>query len=470
MLYNIQRRLSIEAKAGLSYTFGNLLVNGIAFLTMPLFTRLLSQREYGTISIYATYVNIMLVIIGLNLNAAVVRASLDYKSDFEDFLASNLLLSSFSFAIISFIILVFIVPISHLTNLSTIVWLLILLQSYSTFIINYNSARCVALYKYKEQITISLANVIVGTILSSILVLILHNNKYLGKIAGGLAPMIIFAIMLFSRFMKRRTKKLSTKHWKYALKLSIPIMPHMLAHLILGQSDRILIQSYIGKSAAGMYSLAYNIGLILQIIITSINNAWVPWFFKRLDDKDETSILKKSKDLFALVVFLSLGLIFISPELLKIVAPISYSSAGGVIPIIVLSYVFQFMYTLLVNVQFYEKKNYYVPIGTSIAAGLNIVLNIHFIPIYGYEVAAYTTLASYFVLFLVHYAVNKRMLKSSLFSFSYFLVYLMPAAVGVVLFFIISKLIAVRYAFIVLMCVGMFIKYRHHIAEFVKNE
>ena len=96
----------------------------------------------------------------------------------------------------------------------------------------------------------------------------------------------------------------------------------------------------------------------------------------------------------------------ISPELVRLLGPEEYREGTVLIPIIIVSYIFQFMYTLLVNVQFYEKKNYYVPIGTTIAAALNIVLNIIFIPRYGYQAAAVTTLISYIVLFILHYIVN----------------------------------------------------------------
>ena len=41
-------------------------------------------------------------------------------------------------------------------------------------------------------------------------------------------------------------------------------MPHGLSQLLLNQFDRIMIKSIIGSTEAGLYSFAYNVGMIFQ--------------------------------------------------------------------------------------------------------------------------------------------------------------------------------------------------------------
>ena len=86
---------------------------------------------------------------------------------------------------------------------------------------------------------------------------------------------------------------------------------------------------------------------------------------------------------------------------------------GGLdlIPIVVLSYTFVFLYTLYGNFTFYDKKTYLLPVFTGIAALFNIVSNYALIPVYGYKVAAVTTLLSYMLLFVLHYFNTTRLLK-----------------------------------------------------------
>ena len=466
----IKSRLGIEVKAGMGYMFGNILVNGIAFLTMPIFTRMLSTSDYGVLGVYSTYVNIFLVIVGLNLNAAIARAHIDFKDDFKQFLSANLFLSVISFGVIFAIVFLFRGVISEVSDLSYLLWVFILVQSFSTYVINYNSSRCIVLYKYKQQITISIINTVVGIALSILFIYLMKSDKYIGKIAGTAAPMAVIGIVLLALLLIKGRTLMNRKYWKYALFLSLPLVPHLLAHLILAQSDRLLIDRFIGESATGIYNFAYNVGLIVQILILSINNAWVPWFFKRMEEKDHAVILKNAKTLGILIVFLSVGLMFISPELVILLGPEAYREGIILIPMIIVSYIFQFMYTLLVNVQFYEKKNYYVPIGTTIAAALNIVLNIVFIPRYGYQAAAVTTLVSYMVLFIMHYIVNTAIIKNKVFRMKFFVGYILAALGAMGIFYLIMDIIAVRYAIIILIIAGVIFVYKDKITGFFKSE
>ncbi|GAH32940.1 unnamed protein product, partial [marine sediment metagenome] len=74
-------------------------------------------------------------------------------------------------------------------------------------------------------------------------------------------------------------------------------------------------------------------------------------------------------------------------------------------------YVGVFLYTLYGNYSFYRKKTGLISLTTLFAGGINIGLNYWLIPIYGYVAAAYTTLVSYFLLFLFHFLNVKYILK-----------------------------------------------------------
>lgn len=466
----LKSKLGIEIKAGMGYMIGNILVNGIAFLTMPIFTRMLSTEDFGAFSLYSTFVNIFLVIIGLNLNTAIVRAYIDFKEDFNQFLSSNLFLSLISFCVISVVIFLFRDLAVQLLGMSYILWAMVLLQSFATFVINFNSSRCIVLYKYKQQIIISLIYTVVGTALGIVFIYFRESDKYLGRIFGNVIPMVMIGVSLITAMIVKGKKLVNIKYWKYALALSVPIMPHLLAHLILGQSDRKVIDYFFGKAPIGVYSFAYNIGLIVQIILLSINNAWVPWFFKKMKSESYEEIKNSSKTLSVIIIFLSVCLMLISPELVRLLGPPEYHEGITLIPMIIVSYIFQYMYTLLVNVQFYEKKNYYVPIGTTIAAALNIILNIIYIPVYGYQVAALTTLVSYIVLFIVHYIVNTYIIKNTLFKMSFFIKYILTSIITMILFYLVIDIIVLRYVIIILLISSMFLKYSDKIMGFLSND
>lgn len=83
---------------------------------------------------------------------------------------------------------------------------------------------------------------------------------------------------------------------------------------------------------------------------------------------------------------------------------------------VVLGVVCQYIYTHYVNIELHLKKTGYVSGGTIAAAVLNIVLNAIFIPKFGFVAAAYTTLASYFALMIIHFVITRKVLHIKLYN------------------------------------------------------
>ena len=71
--------------------------------------------------------------------------------------------------------------------------------------------------------------------------------------------------------------------------------------------------------------------------------------------------------------------------------------------------IFFFMYTLFVSTEIYHKKTFGISMRTLVASVFNILTNLTLIPLLGYTVAAYTTLASYLLLLLMHWKVGVRL-------------------------------------------------------------
>ena len=467
---NIKSKIGVEIKAGLGYTLGNFFLKGVAFLTVPIFTRLLTPSDFGIISLYTTWVGVFTILVGLSLDSSVIRAYQDFKEDYDQYLSSVLFLSVLSLILTLLLGTILRNTISNIIGFPYYIIMLIIFQSYFVFIIGFNNMRYISQYLYKKSLLISISNTVIGVIISIFLVLSLSESKYLGKIMGMFIPVLFIGITVFCVVLLKGKKLVNIKYWKYALFLSIPMIPHVLAHLILGQSDRVLIDRYIGSDAVGIYSFAYSIGLISQVLLGSLNNAWVPWFYKKMDENDKETIIKVSQKYIAVFSFSIIALIYISPELIKIMGPVNYWEASTIIPIVILAYFFQFLYTLLVNIQFYLKKNYFIPVGTIVAAILNIGLNIYFIPLYGYMAAAYTTLVSYIVLFLMHYFITNHIFKSNVYKFYLFLRATLIITLFTLLFYLIQDVLLLRLGVIGCVLVYFWTKNKSTIVQFLRRE
>jgi len=83
-------------KSGIWYTISNFLLKAIGFLTTPIFTRLLTQAEFGEYSNFASWLNILTIIVTLNMEASLISAKYDYKDRFDNYIYSVLSLSTAS--------------------------------------------------------------------------------------------------------------------------------------------------------------------------------------------------------------------------------------------------------------------------------------------------------------------------------------------------------------------------------------
>ncbi|MEH7097779.1 oligosaccharide flippase family protein, partial [Neobacillus vireti] len=312
----------------------------------------------------------------------------------------------------------------NLTGFNKFILNLLIIQSFGEGIIYIYNNKISLDYQYKNFLKISLVNTVGNIFLSLILILtIMSGQRYMGRIIGTSAPIILLtAIILFS-FYKKAMPKVNFKYWKFGLLFSIPIISHGLSQIVLSQSDRIMIQHFSGNQMVGLYSFSYTIGTILTITVSSLDTAWSPWFFEQMIKKNLSAIKKRSSQYLTVIFLLAAFLILAAPEITKVLAGKDFwSSMYCTIPVLV-GIFFSVIYTIPVQIEYYLKKTKYIALGTIGAAVINVILNFIFIPQYGYIAAAYTTLVSYMLYFTFHYIIAARLLGSCIFNTAIFVLY-----------------------------------------------
>lgn len=221
--------------------------------------------------------------------------------------------------------------------------------------------------------------------------------------------MVLFYYLLF--IISKCKFGINKKALLFGLKLSVPLILHVLSHRLLSTFDRIVLNEYYGSSLVGLYGFAYNVGLLMSIITQALNNAWFPWFLSNMKQNNLSLINKNAKKYIFIVTLITIVVIYISPEIGKLMAPKEYWSALKIIPLVILGYYFIFLASFPVNIQYYIEKTIFISVGTILAAGSNVILNILFIPKYGIIAAALTTTISYFVLFIFHTLLSSTFIR-----------------------------------------------------------
>jgi len=240
---------------------------------------------------------------------------------------------------------------------------------------------------------------------------LLKENRYLGRIWASLLVGLFFSIYYIKNINKYLKFNFKLEHIKYIANYSIPLIPCSLSGIILAQFDRIMINNIINTASAGLYSLGYNVGMLLLLVSNAIRTAFIPDFMKFLDNKEYDRLDALMEKTFSIVTIVALGLILFAREIIIILADVKFHEALKVVPVVIIGYVFHEMYFMYGMYPGYKKKTIYTSIVSLSAGSLNVILNAIFIPKYGYIAAAYTTLVSYFAMFIMAWIMSKYILK-----------------------------------------------------------
>lgn len=392
---------NVVLKSGLWYTVSNFLFRAFAFLTTPLFARILSKAEYGEFSNITSWVNILFILTACDLYTSVIRAKLDYEDDLNRYGFSVLTAGSIITSVLFILVMLFRSTLSALMGIQEkyIPFLFLYLFFVQGFYVYITIER--AHYRYKAFSLLS-GIVIVASCLLSLLLLFLLPDKLDARVYGQYAPYIVLGIIMYI-LVAKRGRKVHLPYCKYGLMLSLPMVPHLLSMNVLSSSDRIMITKLCGAEFTAVYSIAHIVSNIVGIFLDSLNKAFAPWILDSMKAGKNDAIKRMTIPYFGIFVIINIGILLVAPEIVWILGGEAYRDSIFVMPPLIIGCVFQFVYTMYVQVEFYKKKMRMVAIGTSIAALINIGLNYVLIPKFGYIAAGYTTLIGYVVLFLIHY-------------------------------------------------------------------
>lgn len=457
-------------KSGVWYTISNFFTRSIGFITTPIFTRLLTKTEFGEFNNYSSWLSIITIFVTLNLESTLISARYDYKNKFDEYILSILSLSAISVGGWFLFINIFSEKITSILGLDSIYINTMLLYLIFLPAVNMFQVRERYYFEYKKTVITSLL-LSIGTALISVLLVINMDNRLAGRIIGSVIPTVLLGIVFYLFFI-RRGKRIKIEYWKYALPICIPYIPHLLSMTLLNSTDRVMIDKWCGSEATALYSIAYNCGAIVTLLLTSMNSAFAPWLGEKISENRENEIRKFTKIYISAFLYLAIGIMLISPEILWILGGESYMAAIYVMAPVSMGCVCQFLYTMFVNVEQYKKKTTGMAIASAIAAFINLVLNYIFIPKIGYLAAAYTTLVGYICLLGMHMYLVYRLKSSNIYSYKFVGGAVIVGLFAMIIITLIYANLILRYIVIGCYCLLLFLllfKFRYPILKIVKK-
>lgn len=395
------------AKASFWYLISNFVLKGLSFLTIPIFSRMLSKSEFGYYNNFTAWLSILTIVATLSLNTSLIRARFDFKKDLNSYVTSNLILGSLGVMLFYFVFYFNRNIVEDIFSLDfqyiNIMFLCLL------FLPAYNMFQQLQRFEYKYKVVVVITlSVSIGSIVLSLFLMKFMKNTLTARIIGAQFPFFAVSLLLYIYFLIK-SRKIKIAYWKYSLAICVPYMVHLLAGNALSSVDRVMITNMCGAESTALYGMAYNIAMVVTVLWDSLNSAYSPWLGEQLNSENYKGIKKYSYGYILFFAACLIGVMLLAPEALYILGGDAYIEAKYVIPPVMLGYFFAFIYSMYVNIEQYEKKTGGMAFATVAAALINMGLNYIYIQKFGYLAAAYTTLIGYMLLFIFHYLLVRKM-------------------------------------------------------------
>lgn len=446
MIMSLKQKWSnipLTVKVSTSYAVCSILQRCLSFITLPLFTRLLTKEEFGEYTIYSSWSGILIIFLTLNLAYGSFQTAM---VKFEEKRAEYISSIQGICLVLSGLFLIIYIPFRNLWNqlfeLPTFFVLLMVSEIIFSTSTQLWMGRNRFEFKYKSVVTLTMGTSILSPLAAYILVSWTEQKGY-ARIVGYAGINILIGIIIFILNIKRGKHLYNKSFWKYAFSFNIPLLAYYLSQVIFNQSDRIMISHFCGKGDAALYGVAYNFAMILSFVMSAINNSYVPWLYGKIKDNDGEKNKKISVSLAILLALMILCIIWYAPEIIHFMAGEQYFESIYVVAPVAMSLLLLFYCQFFINVEFYYEEKKFLVYGSIGAAILNIVLNYFLIPVFGFVVAGYTTLLSYIVFAVsncitMKKVIKKRGLQDNLYNYKalcfVFLIFSGMSALGVVLY------------------------------------
>lgn len=465
------KKMSVQVRAALWYTICTIIQKSLSFLVMPIFTRIMSQEDYGLYTVYNSWYWIVVVFATLNLYNGIFNNGMqDYKENRDSYTSSLQSIGSIAAIVCYFVYFLFRDIVEEYTGLNFYLCSLMFLQAFFTPALYYWQGRQRYEYKYQKMIIVTLLIAFFRPLTSAIVVIVSHN-KGLARVVSFATFEIFVGFMFYTYNLIRGKKVYDRQIWKSALLFAIPLVPHYLSQTFLSHLDKLMIDKYCGREPVAIYEIAYTVAMVTIFINTSINGSFVPWIYDCLEKKETRDISRITNRLFVVIGGINFFVILFAKEIVFILGDKAYADAAYIIPVLSWSVFYVFLYTIFGDIEFYYKKTTYTMYGSLIACALNVVLNYIFIKSIGYQAAAYTTLVSYIILALTHFGfVRKLELENDLghiFDYKFITFFSVIGTVACIFMQVLYKNDLIRYGVIVVFVSIIFVL-RSKIIELLK--
>ena len=360
-----------------------------------LYSRMMSVNDYGSLNLFQSYLWIFALVLSLNLHVAVGRYIYLPGAACDSFLGTTLLSVGAIFAVGSIVILAFADATSAMLGMPQVLLPLMLVTVAGQIAESLMTQIAIHDLRGGLLLRIVAGKAVVSLGLSLALLFVWGEDKFLAVLLAEAIASLVMSVVVLMQLRHRVEWTLRRDHLTYMARYALPLVPYMLGLTLLSQFDRILIDRFHGSEATGLYSLSYNVGILLLMLTTAILNAFNPRFFTALNQGDHDLVCQDARAIFALALVSTVAIALFGQQVASLVLPVRFAEGFTLIPIVALGGLCFVVFQIWVRVLAYFHKTATISAITITCAALNISLNMWLLPLLGWQVAAWTTVVAY---------------------------------------------------------------------------
>lgn len=397
------------------YGFSSILARILNFLFVPIYTRMLTQVQYGVVTEFMAYIAILQVVLVLGLETGCFRFANKEGEDSRK-VYSGALLTVFGLNLAFLACMVaFSDPISTALGYQGYHSLIIYVAS----ILFCDSITAILFAKLRQEhkavkfAVLKTVKILTETGVNLLLFFVWPKQPDFTYPIFAIFVSCVLCLLLFIPDILRLRLTWDSEVVKRMLLYSLPLMVAALPGVANDFLDRILFRYFdtsaeAWRASLGVYQAAVKLAVIMNLFIQMFRYAAEPFFFQRVRDKN-------SKELYAVVMeyFTAFcGLVFLGVvgyiDIICLFLGPDFRAGLGVVPIMLLSYM---LLGMLFNVSMWYKLSGRTNMAIWITlAGLVVttVVNVVFMPRYSYWASAFGHLASYLLMFILSAALGAK--------------------------------------------------------------
>jgi len=406
-IYNTLLRTSVV------YTLSGVLTSGLSLLLLPLYTRYLSQGDYGSLDLMIVFANLANLVVSLEIYQGLGRLYSQEKSPCRKrvYAGSAVCFTAICHAIFLLLMLVF------ASSLAPLVMGRDGLQPefrIGALYIGLNALYLVVQSVLRWQFSsgryamVSLTYAVVTVLASVVLVIAcgLGLAGFLWGMIAGAAAALALAMWLLRADIAYR---LDVPSLREMLHFSILLVPSSLAVFFGAYIDRLMINYFLGTEQVGLFAVGYRVASLLMFAVIGIRGSLTPLVYAHSDEAETPARLATIFRVFvaaSIILYSALGLFAV--DIVGILATQEYLGAARVVVLLAPALLLSQMYIFAPGMGISKKTGVIASLnilGMLLNAGLNYLL----IPQFGVAGAAAATLLGYALTFTIFMSCSQRL-------------------------------------------------------------